>query len=237
MIFQDPLTRSTRCTRSAARSPRWPGSTRSIPEAPGPRAGGRDARPGRHPRAPQAGRHVPPRVLGRHAPAGHDRHGHRQQARPAHRRRADHRPRRDRAGPGARGPDRHQGRDRLGHHAHHPRPGRRGRPGRQRHGHVRRPPGRDWRTTDEIFYQQPAPYTLGLLASHAPPRRHRRRAAAARSPARRRRSSTGRRAAPFHPRCRFADVPGPCDRGRARAAAGAAPTTGRPATAPTPSTA
>ena len=46
-------------------------------------------------------------------------------ARPAHRRRADHRPRRDRAGAGARGAARHQGRDRLGHHAHHPRPRRR----------------------------------------------------------------------------------------------------------------
>ena len=52
---------------------------------------------------------VPARVLGRHAPAGDDRDGDRQRSRPADRRRADDRARRDDPGPGARGARAHPG--------------------------------------------------------------------------------------------------------------------------------
>ena len=45
------------------------------------------------------GQGLPARVLRRHAPAGHDRHGDRQRPGRHHRRRADHRPRRHRPGP------------------------------------------------------------------------------------------------------------------------------------------
>ena len=49
-----------------------------------------------------ARRPVPARVLGRHAPAGHDRDVDRERSRRADRRRADHRARRHDPGPGAR---------------------------------------------------------------------------------------------------------------------------------------
>ena len=60
---------------------------------------GRDARPSRHPGRGGASRPVPARVLGRHAPAGDDRDGAGLPPEAAHRRRADDRTRRDRAGP------------------------------------------------------------------------------------------------------------------------------------------
>ena len=50
------------------------------------------------PDAPTARRVVPARAVRRHAPAGDDRHGHRQRSRRADRRRADHRARRHGAG-------------------------------------------------------------------------------------------------------------------------------------------
>ena len=59
----------------------------------------RDARPGRHPAAGPAGRRLPAPVLRRHAAARDDRDVAGQQPAAADRRRADHRARRDRAGP------------------------------------------------------------------------------------------------------------------------------------------
>ena len=117
---------------------------RGVPGAPpglqaaGPGAGGRHARPGRHPQpAPPAGR-LPAPVLRRHAPARDDRDGAGQRPEAAHRRRADHRARRDRAGADPR-PDRGPAAGlRLGRPVHHPRPGRRRRDRRRRPGHVRR---------------------------------------------------------------------------------------------------
>lgn len=104
----------------------------------GAQAGRRTPRPGRHPRARQAVRQLPARVLRRHAPARDDRHGARQQPRAAHRRRADHRARRDRAGPDPRsdaGPP--EGVRLRGRH-HHPRPRRRRRARRRHPRDVRR---------------------------------------------------------------------------------------------------
>ena len=104
----------------------------------------RAARPRRHPQPAGAGRPVPARVLGRHAPAGDDRHGDRQRARRADRRRAHHRARRHHPGPGARGARAHPGPDRLGDHADHPRPRRRGRRRRPGDGDVRRAARPSW---------------------------------------------------------------------------------------------
>ena len=59
----------------------------------------------------------------RHAPARDDRHGAACEPTPAHRGRADHRPRRDRAGADPRAAARLQARARHGAAAHHPRPG------------------------------------------------------------------------------------------------------------------
>ena len=54
-----------------------PRSTDDVAQEQARDAGHRDARPGRHPAARAPGRPVPARVLRRHAPAGHDRHGDR----------------------------------------------------------------------------------------------------------------------------------------------------------------
>ena len=76
-----------------ARAPPRHGQERGQRDRPGP------APVGGHPRARAAPRRVPPPALGRHAPARH--HRHRPGLRPQDplRRRAHHRPRRDRAGP------------------------------------------------------------------------------------------------------------------------------------------
>ena len=66
-------------------------------------------------------------------------------------------------------------------------------------------------TTDEIFYESPPPLHPRPAGQPAPPRRRGRRAAAARSPGSP--PSLIRRppGCAFHPRCRFARVPGLCD--------------------------
>ena len=64
----------------------------------GARAHARAADPGRHPRSGDAARELSAPALRRPAPARDDRDGARQRARPADRRRADHRARRHRAG-------------------------------------------------------------------------------------------------------------------------------------------
>ena len=86
---------------------------------------------------------VPARVLGRHAAARHDRHGHLLQPRHPDRRRAHDGARRHHPGADPRPDARDAGAVRLGRHPHHPRPRRRGRDGRRRDGDVRRPHGRE----------------------------------------------------------------------------------------------
>ncbi len=160
------------------------------------------------PEARKRARDVPARVLRRHAPAGHDRHGDHVPPRPADRRRADHRARRDRAGPGARGAlqikDEIDSAIMLITHDLGVVAGIADRvmvmyAGRQV----------ELGSTDEIFYDTRHPYTLGLLASlprlddqgdepllpirGAPPSLIRRPSGCA-----------------FHPRCPFALVPGVC---------------------------
>ncbi len=114
MIFQEPMTslnpvftvgdqiaeaviQHKKLSRKAA----WDKAVESHP----PR---RDQQPG------TAGQAVPPRDVGRHAPAGDDRDGALVRPEAAHRRRADDRPRRDDPGPDPRadpaGPGRHRGR-------------------------------------------------------------------------------------------------------------------------------
>ena len=98
MIFQDPLAPCTRSRGSASSSPRPPGPPHAPPSR-GAATRDPDARPGRHPAADHRVNDYPAPVLGRHAPARDDRHGAGERPVAADRRRADHRARRDRAGP------------------------------------------------------------------------------------------------------------------------------------------
>ena len=139
MIFQEPMTSlnpvftiGDQIERGHHRAPRGL-------QAGGCRACRRSARAGRHelPGAPRQA--VPARAVGRHAAARHDRHGPLLPAQDAHRRRADHGPRRDRPGPDPGPHPLRPGGAGHGPHAHHPRPRRRGRDGRRGGRHVRRP--------------------------------------------------------------------------------------------------
>ena len=142
MIFQEPMTSlnpvltvgrqiaETLHAASGARSRR----RRS--------ARGRDAAPGRHPRAGPAHQAVSARAVRRHAPARHDRHGACVRPQAADRRRADDGARRHRAGAdsGHHAPAEVQ--DRRRHHPDHAQSRARGRDGPARGRHVRRPQGR-----------------------------------------------------------------------------------------------
>ena len=100
MIFQEPMTRAE--PGHAGRRPDRRGAAGAPglqPAAGGGTGAGADA-PGRHPRPGAAGRGVPARVLGRHAPARDDRHRAVVRARGHPVRRAD-----DRAGRHHPGPD------------------------------------------------------------------------------------------------------------------------------------
>ena len=104
--------------------------------------GGQPARRGRPARAGPDRQAVPARAVRRHAPAGGHRDGHRQRARPAHRRRADDCAGRHRAGADPRHAGRGPPPDRRGDDPDQPRPGRGRRGGGPGHGHVRGPGGR-----------------------------------------------------------------------------------------------
>ena len=95
-----------------------------------------------HPRCRAAARRLPPPALGRHAPAGHDRHGAQLPSEPAHRRRADHRPGRDHSGPDRRAPSRAARAGGPGRALRHPRPRPHLRALRRDRRDVRRPGGR-----------------------------------------------------------------------------------------------
>ena len=92
---------------------------------------------GGHPRRRAAARPLPAPVLGRHAPARHDRHGPVVPTVAADRRRADHGAGCDHPGPDPR-PDARRCRQRVRHggHVHHPQPGRHRADRRQRGHHV-----------------------------------------------------------------------------------------------------
>ena len=130
-----------------------------------PGAGRRAARPGRHPQPEDPPQVVPPRVLRRYAPAGDDRHGDRQRSRRDHRRRADHGPRRDDPGAGARGAAHGAARDRRRRDHDHPRPRRGRRHRRPGAGDVRRSGRSRPGSVDDIYYRPRMPYTIGLLGS------------------------------------------------------------------------
>ena len=140
MIFQDPMTAMNpvftvgESDRRDDPRPRLLGLEEGCLEQ-----GGRPAAAGRRARTQAPGIAVPARVLRRHAPAGDDRHGHRQRPEAADRRRADDGARRHGAGPGDGGAARGAGADRLRDDADHPRPRTRRRLGRPRAGDVREP--------------------------------------------------------------------------------------------------
>ena len=155
--------------------------------------GARAAEGGRHPAGRDAHRRLPAPVLGRHAPARDDRDGADQRPRPADRRRADDRARRDDAGADPLVDEDAAGGLRQRDHHDHARPRRRRRDRGRRARHVRGERRRAGRGTRPL---QPAaaPVHVGLDGLAAAPR-GRRRAARRRSPASRRRCSTRRTAA------------------------------------------
>ena len=106
----------------------------------GPR--GRDAGAGAHPDAAAPGQRLSAPVLGRHAPARHDRHRPGLQPEAADRRRAHHRARRHDPGADPRPARRAEGSAGHGDHADHPRDGRGRRGGAAGRRHVRRHGGR-----------------------------------------------------------------------------------------------
>ena len=85
------------------------------------RARARSAQEGRHRRPGRAAQILPAPAFGRAAAEGDDRHGARQRAGPADRRRADHRARCDHPGADPRPPTQAQGRVQHGDAADHPR--------------------------------------------------------------------------------------------------------------------
>ena len=190
------------------------------------------------PQAAPAPRRLPPPVLGGHGPAGDDRHGPGLRAQAADRRRAHHRPRRDRPGPGARPAARPAARVRHVDPAHHPRPRRRGRRGRPGRGDVRRPDHRDGLLTD--VFRSPATPTPRACCWPCPATSGG-SARCRRSPAWCRRRGSGPTSCHFAPRCRYAaddcraaPVPLEVD-GRAGAAAASGPTSCRCGASPTAS--
>ena len=131
MIFQDPMTSlnptltiGTQITETIRRH-------LDVDEGAGAEAGRRAARGGADPERRRPARRLSAPLLGRHAPARDDRDRALVQPEAADRRRADHRARRDRAGPGARPARRPPEPARDGDDHHHARHGR-GRRGRRR---------------------------------------------------------------------------------------------------------
>ena len=99
MVFQDPLSALNPVHRVGDQIAEVIQAHQDVERRQAPRAGPSSCSTWSASRSPTTrAAPVPARVLGRHAPAGHDRHGRWPTTRRAHRRRAHHRPRRDRAG-------------------------------------------------------------------------------------------------------------------------------------------
>ena len=98
MIFQDPMTSLNPVHTIGKQLVEAILLHQDVTKKAGARPRARAAEGGRHPARRAAHRRLPAPVLGRHAPARDDRDGARQRPRPADRRRADDRARRDDAG-------------------------------------------------------------------------------------------------------------------------------------------
>ena len=109
-----------------------------------------------HPRGGATPRAVPARDVGRHAPAGDDRHRPRLRPDAAVRRRADDRPRRHRAGADPRPDRRAAPRPQHVGDPRHPRPRRRRRPHRRDRRDVRRQAGREGADRDAVRQHEDA---------------------------------------------------------------------------------
>ena len=128
------------------------------------------------------GGRVPARVLRRYAPARDDRHGDRQRPEGHHRRRADHRARRDHPGAGPGGAQDRPGGHRRRHRDDHPRPRCDRRFRRPGAGHVRGqagrggPGGRGLLPAADAVHHRPArldpPAGRGPVRGHGPPCPH-----------------------------------------------------------------
>ena len=139
MIFQDPLSSLHPAYKVGWQITEMIHAHDTLISRKKARAPGRGAAgPRRHPARRRPARRLPAPVLRRHAAAGDDRDGDGAQPGPPDRRRADHRPRRHRAGPGAGGDAPAPGGVRHRDRADHPRPGRGRGDGRRRRGDVRR---------------------------------------------------------------------------------------------------
>ena len=114
----------------------------------------------RNPARPRAGRQLPVRVLGRHAPARDDRDGALLQSRDSDRGRADHGARRNDPGADPPGHPRAARGDRRGGDPGHARPRRGGRPGRPNRRDVLRPDRRAGHARRDLL-RPPAPVHLG----------------------------------------------------------------------------
>ena len=99
MIFQEPMTSLNPVYTVGDQIAEMFVFHRRMGRKAEPGAGGRHAREGPDPQPGEARRRVSPPAFGRHAAARHDRHGAGLRPGDPHRRRADHRPRRDHPGP------------------------------------------------------------------------------------------------------------------------------------------
>ena len=143
MIFQDPLTSLNPLYRIGDQLVETIRTHTNLSETGRAQARHRPAGRGRHPRAGKAHRRLSARILRRHAPARGDRARDLRRAGTDHRRRADHRARRLRAGADHRADQAARPRPRHRGDAGHPRHGRDRRDLRPRRGDVFRPHRRD----------------------------------------------------------------------------------------------
>ena len=142
MIFQEPMTSLNPCFTVGFQITEAIRAHEGMRRGSGAQAGAGALGPGRHPVAAGPARRLPAPALGRHEPAGDDRHGDRLQPEAPDRRRADHGTRRHHPGADPGPAARPAARARHGADPDHPRHGRGRRDGRARRRPVCRPAGR-----------------------------------------------------------------------------------------------